>query len=145
MENQYIIIKEKCINLINTDSLYLDKIFQTFMIIYHNPRCGKSRNALQFLKNKGIDPVIRFYLVDPLSVEEIKKLISKTHCKINDLIRKKESIFISEFQHKNLSDEEWVDVLAANPVLLQRPIIEDESKAAIVRSDGALEAFFATG
>ena len=112
------------------------------MIIYHNPRCGKSRNALQFLKNKGIEPKVRLYFTDPLSAEEIKSLLAKTDYKITELIRKKEPIFISQFRNKNMSDEEWAGVLAENPILLERPIIEDEERAAIVRSAEALEAFF---
>lgn len=101
------------------------------MIIYHNPRCKKSRAGLTFLQQKGIDPEIRLYLTDPLSAEEIKKLLEKLGIPASELVRTQEDIYKKELKGKDLDEEAWIRAMIKNPKLIQRPIIEVENRAVI--------------
>ncbi len=103
--------------------------------IYHNPRCGKSRTALQFLNDKGVDFEVVEYLKSTPSEEELRSLLMKLGKKPLDIIRKKEAVFISEFKDKKLSDDEWIRVVVANPILIERPIVLTDSSACIVRDE----------
>ena len=57
------------------------------LIIYHNPKCSKSRKALEIIKNKNIEPTIILYLIDKLSKTEVKNLLSKLELSIRDILR----------------------------------------------------------
>ncbi len=100
--------------------------------IYHNPRCRKSREALELLKDKNIDPEIMLYLTEPPTKRELKALLKKLKMGPLDIIRKKEKAFLP-FKGKDLSDEEWIDIIVNNPILIERPIVVHGSKAAIGR------------
>lgn len=101
--------------------------------IYHNPRCGKSRAALQYLHQKGIDPDIILYLKKPPTIEELNNVICKLNIKPYDLIRKKEKVFIESFRNSAFSDSEWIQIMMEHPVLIERPLIITEEKAVIGR------------
>src|SRR5215813_4507426 len=105
------------------------------VIIYHNPRCGKSRKALEILKKHGIQPKIREYLKEPLSSEELRKLVKKLSIKPIDWIRQKENIFKEKYKGRLLTDEQWIEALAENPILMERPVIEYGESAIIARSE----------
>lgn len=109
------------------------------VIIYHNPRCGKSRKALEILKKHGIQPKIREYLKEPLSSEELRKLVKKLSIKPIDWIRQKENIFKEKYKGRLLTDEQWIEALAENPILMERPVIEYGESAIIARDEMALE------
>lgn len=99
-------------------------------VIYHNPRCSKSRETLQLLKDSGIVPEVRLYLEDPPSKDELQALERLLDMPISEFTRKNETLY------KGLapSDNELIDVVAKNPILLERPIvIKDEKKAVIGR------------
>ena len=100
--------------------------------IYHNPRCRKSREALQLLEDKNIDPEIILYLKEPPGKKELKDLLKKLDLSPLEIIRKKEKAFIP-FKGKNLSDDEWIDILVENPILIERPIVIQGQKAAVGR------------
>lgn len=104
------------------------------MKIYHNPKCSKSREAKKQLDEKGVVYTTHFYLDNPLSEAEIETLLSKLGLDIKDIIRTKESIWKESFKGKTFSDQELVKIVADNPKLLERPIIESENKAVIARS-----------
>lgn len=106
--------------------------------IYHNPRCGKSRNALKTLQEVGVEPIIVEYLQNPPDKSELKSLLKKLGMKPHDLIRKKEKVYIENYKGKSLTDDEWLDVLAKNPILIERPIVIIGSKAWIARTNEAL-------
>lgn len=101
------------------------------IIVYHNPRCKKSRAGLAYVIQKGFDPHIREYLSDPLSEEEIRTLIMKLNIRPSDLIRTQEEYFRKELKGLNLTDDEWIKELVANPKLIRRPIVEAKYKAVI--------------
>lgn len=103
------------------------------MKIYHNPRCRKSREALNIIQNHGVDPEIILYLEMPPSIKEIKALLEKLDINAFQLVRKEEKLYKENFKGKDLSDEEWIKILADNPKLIQRPIIIDGKKAVIGR------------
>ena len=81
------------------------------MKIYHNPRCRKSREAIQYLSDKGVEFEIIEYLKDNLSKETIQILLNKLNIKALDLIRKNEKIWKENFKYKNLSEKELIEVL----------------------------------
>lgn len=103
------------------------------MKIYHNPRCRKSRESLELLQDKGVDPEIILYLQTPPSKQELKEIISKLGIKPVQLIRKGESIFKEKFKGKELTDAQWIDAMVNYPKLIERPIVIDGNKAVIGR------------
>jgi arsenate reductase len=107
--------------------------------IYHNPRCGKSRDALQYLKAKGIEPQVILYLQNPPSFDELKELVHKLNINPKELIRKKENIFIAKYNSLSLSDDEWIKVMTEHPILIERPIIVSDYKAVIGRPKERIE------
>ena len=109
--------------------------------ILHNNRCGKSRNALQFLESKGLEFEVRNYLENPLSEVEIEDLLEKLDVSIHDIIRKNEDIWKENFSEKFYSDSGLVSILANYPKLLQRPIVIKDNKAIIARDLEKLEKF----
>jgi arsenate reductase (glutaredoxin) len=103
------------------------------MIIYYNPECSKCNEALGYLNSNNCEIEIRNYLTDPPTENELKELLQKLDCKAIDLVRQTEPLFIEKYSGRNCSDEEWIHILAQNPILIQRPIIVDGKKAIIGR------------
>lgn len=101
--------------------------------IYHNPRCGKSRNTLAILEEKGIAPTIVEYLKTPPTKEELRAIVKKLGIGPQALVRKGEDLYKEKFAGKALSDEQWLDVLAKNPILIERPIVVRGGRAVIGR------------
>ncbi len=102
-------------------------------LYYHNPRCRKSRETLEFLKEKGIEPELFLYLKTPPSFDELKEVIKKLGIKPYDLIRRNEKIFKENYKGKDFSDDEWIRIMVENPKLIERPIIIAGDKAVIGR------------
>ena len=103
--------------------------------IWHNPRCTKSRQTLQLLKDNGIDPAVKLYLKEAPSADEINAVLKLLNVEPRGLMRRKEAPF-KELNLKNpdLSHESLVAAMADNPVLIERPVvIRDTSAAAIGR------------
>lgn len=107
--------------------------------IYHNPRCGKSRCAVQLLEEKGHSFETIKYLETPPTKEELVELLQKLHIRPIDLVRMKEKIWIENFKGKNLTDEEVIDALVEFPILIERPIIVSGNKAVIARPTEKIE------
>jgi len=103
------------------------------MKIYHNPRCKKSREGVEYLSSKGIDFEIIYYLKNPLSKKEIKLLVSKLGISISDLIRKNEKIWKDNYKNQKLSINQIIEIIFNEPKLMERPIIESEKRAVIGR------------
>ena len=101
--------------------------------IYHNPRCRKSREAMQYLEKtkQGFD--IINYLDNHLSKREIEQLLKELGYQPEDLIRKNEAISKEQYKGKDLSIDELVTVLNENPKLIKRPIISNGKSAVIAR------------
>lgn len=103
------------------------------MLIYHNSRCGKSRESLAFLKELGFNPEIKEYLKALPTFDELFDIIQKLGIKPLELIRQKEKLFTEQFKDLQLTDEEWIRVMVENPILIERPIIIHQDKAVIGR------------
>jgi arsenate reductase len=101
--------------------------------IYHNPRCGKSRNCLALLTEKEQDIEIIKYLETPPSAEELKKILHQLNWNPIQLVRTKESIWIDNYKNKNLSNDEIIQAMVENPILIERPIVVYGNKAIIGR------------
>ncbi len=99
--------------------------------IYHNPRCRKSREGLEYLRLKTNDFTIIDYLKVGLSEQELKEILLKTNLKPIDLIRKEEEIFKKELKDKSFTDSEWIKIIVDNPKLLRRPVIVTKHKAVV--------------
>ncbi|PLX14602.1 MAG: arsenate reductase [Salinivirgaceae bacterium] len=99
--------------------------------IYHNPRCKKSRAGLAYLESKVDNFEIVKYLDDTLSSDQLKSLIDKTGKKPIEIIRKQEDYFKKNMKGKELSDNELIKEMAANPKLIARPIVEMGNKAVL--------------
>lgn len=112
------------------------------MKIYHNNRCGKSRQTLELLNSNGKTPEIIEYLKNPPSPSELKEILSKLKMKPEELIRKGEPIYKEKFAGKDYSDEQWIKIMIENPILIERPIVVDGNKAIIGRPpEKVLEIF----
>jgi arsenate reductase len=103
------------------------------LTIYHNNRCGKSRQACSIVEEKGVKFEIVEYLKTPLNQSEIKALLKKLGMKAEDIVRKGEKIFKEQFKGKDLTEAEWIKALAENPILIERPIIVKGDKAVVGR------------
>ena len=101
--------------------------------IYHNPRCTKSRQALALLEEKNENTEIIEYLKDAPTKAEIKEIVKMLGIPPLSLIRKGEKIFKEEYKDKEMSDEAWIDAMVAHPILIERPIVIKNGKAAIGR------------
>lgn len=109
--------------------------------IYHNSRCGKSRNCLAFLENTKKEFEIINYLTNTPSFEELSALIKKLNIKPIELVRQKEKIWIENFKNVNLNDEEIIRAMVANPILIERPIVINGKSAIIGRDLEKVAAF----
>jgi len=103
------------------------------IMILHNPRCSKSRMGLEYLKEKGITPMIVKYLDKPLNFEELKQILKKLDLEPIQLIRQNEDFYKKEIKGKDYSNEELIHAMAENPKLIERPIVINGSKAVIGR------------
>ncbi|HEY9183958.1 MAG TPA: arsenate reductase (glutaredoxin) [Salegentibacter sp.] len=101
--------------------------------IYHNTRCKKSREGLQKVEASGKEYKIREYLKDELSEAELKALLEKMNIAPIQLVRKNEKVWKENYKNKDLSDMELITVMAKNPKLIERPIVETEKEAVIGR------------
>ncbi|MBA0884891.1 arsenate reductase (glutaredoxin) [Flavobacterium undicola] len=110
--------------------------------VYHNPRCGKSRNCLAFLENSNQEYKIIKYLEDIPNQDELINLLKKLAIKPIELVRQKEKIWIDNFKNQEMTDEAIIQALIANPILIERPIIIKGDKAIIAREADKIEAFF---
>lgn len=99
--------------------------------IYHNPRCKKSRAGLEYLQSKDVEFEVVEYLKNPLTEKEIRDLLNLLNKKPIEIVRTQEDIFKKEYKGLNLSDDEWIKILANNPKLIQRPIVAKKHKAVI--------------
>jgi arsenate reductase len=102
--------------------------------IYHNPRCTKSRQTLQLLKDNGIEPDVVEYLKTPPSTEELADILQKLGMEPRDLMRKQEAEYKANGLDNNALDRQaLIDGMVAHPILIERPIVVASGKAAIGR------------
>ena len=103
--------------------------------IYHNPRCSKSRQTLALLEEKGISPNIVKYLDDTPSAEQIQTLLSQLgYTSARDMMRTKEALYKElELGNADVTEQQLIDAMAANPKLIERPIVVNGDRAAMGR------------
>ena len=102
--------------------------------IYHNPKCSKSRQTLELLEKQGITPDIIEYLKSPPTAEQLQVILAQLGLVPRDLMRKKEDIYSEcELDNPSLTDVELVNFMIKHPILIERPIILANGKAAIGR------------
>lgn len=109
--------------------------------IYHNSRCGKSREGLAILAAFTNDFEIVDYLKNPPTIEEIKELLSKLKMEPIALVRTNESIWKETYKGKTLNDYEIIKALSTYPKLIERPIIIKENNAIIGRPTEIISKF----
>ncbi len=103
------------------------------LLVYHNPRCRKSREALQWLEAHNVPHQVRLYLKDPLSEDELRRLIEKLRDPVEALVRTNEKEFKSHFKGVELTPEAVVAMIRRFPRLMQRPVVENEEAALVAR------------
>ena len=102
--------------------------------IYHNPRCSKSRQTLQLLKDKGIEPEIIEYLQTPPDAAMLDEYLTKLGMEPRQLMRRKEA----PYKELNLADDSLdraalIAAMVENPILIERPIVVSDGKVALGR------------
>lgn len=103
------------------------------MKIYHNPRCRKSRETLALITEAGVEPEIVEYLNNLPSKAELSELIMLLGMTPHELIRKGEKEYKDHFKGRQLSDDEWIDVMLQHPKLIERPIVRKGDSVVIGR------------
>ena len=102
--------------------------------IYHNPKCSKSRQTLELLKENGITPTVIEYLKTPPTAEALKAILGQLGMAPRDLMRKKEDIYAKlNLDDPSLSDGALIDAMIQQPILIERPIVLANGKAALGR------------
>ena len=96
----------------------------TAVTIYHNPKCGTSRNTLALIRNAGIEPTVVLYVETPPARAELETLIRDMKISVRDVLRRKGT----PYDELNLDDAAWtdaqlLDLMLAHPILINRPIV----------------------
>ena len=106
--------------------------------IYHNPRCSKSRQTLELLKQNDVEPEVVEYLKTPPNAAELKDILEKLGLSADQLMRKKEDVY-KELGLAGINNEdELITAMVNNPKLIERPIVIRGNKAAIGRPPEAV-------
>jgi arsenate reductase (glutaredoxin) len=96
----------------------------TPITIYHNPKCGTSRNVLALIRNAGIEPQVIEYLKTPPGRAELVALIAATGVPVRDAMRAKEAIYTElDLANPKWSDEELINAMLVHPILINRPLV----------------------
>ena len=93
--------------------------------IYHNPRCGTSRNTLEMMRAAGVEPTVVEYLKEPPSRTRLKQLLKAAGVSVREAMRSKEPIYAElGLADPKLSDDKLLEAMVENPILIERPIVE---------------------
>ncbi|MFA0570058.1 arsenate reductase (glutaredoxin) [Vibrio gallaecicus] len=105
------------------------------VVIYHNPRCSKSRQTLAVLEENGVQPEIIKYLDTPFTVEQLKTLFSQLGFEsVREMMRTKEADYkVANLSDESLTDEQLFSAMVNNPKLFERPVVVANNKAKIGR------------
>jgi arsenate reductase len=102
--------------------------------IYHNPRCSKSRQTLQLLEENGVQPNVVEYLKETPSKAELELVLNLLSLDPRDLMRKGETVYKElNLKDESLNRDQLVAAMLENPILIERPIVLANGKAAIGR------------
>ncbi|WP_238365896.1 arsenate reductase (glutaredoxin) [Mesobacterium pallidum] len=108
--------------------------------IWHNPRCSKSRQALQLLQDRGLDVTERLYLQDPPSEAELRAAHAMLGGPVLAMMRPREDGFKTAGLTKDSDDDALFAAMAADPKLIERPVVFANGKAALGRPPEAVLA-----
>lgn len=103
------------------------------IVLYHNPRCSKSRNALALLLERRADVQVVEYLKQPPTRAALSALVEKLGVRPGDIARHTESIYREHYAGRDLTDAQWLDALVKDPILIERPIAVKGEQAVIGR------------
>lgn len=109
--------------------------------IYHNSRCGKSRNCLAIIENSNQEFQVISYLKTPPSFDELSQVIKQLNINPIDLVRKKEKIWIENFKDNEYDNNELIMIMIEFPILIERPIVIKNNLAIIGRNSDELKKF----
>ena len=94
-------------------------------VVFHNPKCGTSRNTLALIRHAGIEPTVIEYLKEMPSKDSLRALIAAANLSVRDAMRAKEALFTElGLADASLSDDALLDAMIAHPVLLNRPFVQ---------------------
>jgi len=107
--------------------------------IYHNPKCGTSRNVLAMIRQSGEEPVVVEYLKDPPTRERLKELIAAMGISVRALLREKGTPYAAlGLADPRWTDDELLDFMAAHPILIERPIVATPKGVKLCRPSEAV-------
>ncbi len=107
--------------------------------IYHNPRCSKSRQTLALIQDRGIEPQVVEYLKDAPDAETLDRLLKALQKEPRDLMRRQEAVYKElNLSDPKLSRDALIAAMVANPILIERPIVTKDGKAALGRPPEAV-------
>ena len=102
--------------------------------IYHNPKCGTSRNTLALIRNAGIEPTVIEYLTHPPSRETLVALIARAGIPVREALREKGTPYAElGLDDPGLSDDQLIDAMLAHPILINRPFVDAPKGARLCR------------
>tara|TARA_B100000809_G_scaffold136808_1_gene134332 strand:- start:190 stop:531 length:342 start_codon:yes stop_codon:yes gene_type:complete len=102
--------------------------------ILHNPRCSKSRQALALIEQAGVEPEVVLYLETPPAAEELDEILGKLGLEPMELVRRGEEIYKElGLGQRELSRQEMIELMVANPELIERPIVIAGERAVLGR------------
>ncbi len=102
-------------------------------LFLHNPRCSKSRAALELVRDAGVELPVREYLRDPLSVAELRRIVKLLGVRPIDIVRRGEPQYKALGLGDTTPDEEVLRAMAGNPILIERPIVVRGERAVVGR------------
>ncbi|PLW82977.1 arsenate reductase (glutaredoxin) [Kineobactrum sediminis] len=102
-------------------------------VIYHNPRCSKSRAALALVREHGIEPAVILYLDNPPTVAGLKQLLRKLELSAAQLIRRGEAAYREAGLSTDSTETELLEAMAAEPRLIERPVLVHGDRAVLGR------------
>ena len=106
----------------------------TGYVLYHNPRCSKSRGALELLQERGIEPQVVRYLDTPPNAATLRTLVRKLGIRPRELLRTGEEEYRSlGLADESVGDDAIIEAMAAHPRLIERPILMRDERAVIGR------------
>jgi arsenate reductase (glutaredoxin) len=93
--------------------------------IYHNPKCGTSRNTLELIRNAGIEPRVVFYLETPPTRQELTDMLALMGLSVREVLREKENIYTElDLGNSKWSEDELLNIIIQHPILMNRPIVK---------------------
>jgi arsenate reductase (glutaredoxin) len=107
--------------------------------VYHNNRCSKSRQALEFLDQRGLPYEVIYYLDQPFEFEELEELVQKLKVPLEALLRKGEEEYKMFIKGRDLSDKAIIQLMIEHPKIIERPVVVNGNQAVIARPAELIE------